>query len=143
MNAFLTDLDTDTSAYSSNWSVFYTGATQIAENRKNAFGSLGGFLGKIVVKTRGLLQPCTGRYTQFWHIWAKQRTKTADFRHTIRFIIVSEDCPQKTAQTHGQKQLKKGEKNVLHTRYTWAKTHRQKPRISACYTILWQHSKNA
>ena len=25
--AFLTDLDMDTSAYSSNWSVFYTGAT--------------------------------------------------------------------------------------------------------------------
>ena len=126
----------DTGAYSSNWSVFYTGATQIAEIRKNAFGALGGFLGKIVVKTRGLLQPCTGRYTQFWHILAKQRTKTADFRHTIRFIIVSEHCPQKTAQTHGQKQLKKGEKNVLHTCYTWAKTHRKKPRISACYTIL-------
>ena len=135
-NAFLTDLDTDTSEYSSNWSVFYTGATQIAEIRKNAFGALGGFLGKIVVKTRGLLQPCTGSYTQFWHILAKQRTKTADFRHTIRFIIVSEHCPQKTAQTHGQKQLKKGEKNVLHTRYTWAKTHRKKPRISAYYTIL-------
>ena len=116
--------------------MFYTGATQIAEIRKNAFGALGGFLGKIVVKTRGLLQPCTGRHTQFWHILAKQRTKTADFRHTIRFIIVLEHCPQKTAQTHGQKQLKKGEKNVLHTRYTWAKTHRKKPRISAHYTIL-------
>lgn len=100
-SVFLTDLDMDTSAYSSNWSVFYTGATQIAEIRKNAFGALGGFLGKIVVKTRGLLQPCTGRYTQFWHIWAKQRTKTADFRHTIRFIIVSEHCPQKTAQSGG------------------------------------------
>ena len=76
------------------------------------------------------------RYTQFWHISAKQTAKTADFRHKIRFIIVSEHCPQKTAQTHGQKQLKKCEKNVLHTRYTWAKTHRKKPRISACYTIL-------
>ena len=70
-NAFLTDLDMDTGTYSSNWSMFYTGATQIAEIRKNAFGALGGFLGKIVVKTRGLLQPCTGRYTQFWHILAK------------------------------------------------------------------------
>ena len=69
----------DTGAYSSNWSVFYTGATQIAEIRKNAFGALGGFLGKIVVKTRGLLQPCTGRYTQFWHILAKQRTKNRRF----------------------------------------------------------------
>ena len=70
-SVFLTDLDMDTGAYSSNWSVFYTGATQIAEIRKNAFGALGGFLGKIVVKTRGLLQPCTGRYTQFWRILAK------------------------------------------------------------------------
>lgn len=106
----------DTGTYSSNWSVFYTGATQIAEIRKNAFGALGGFLGKIVVKTRGLLQPCTGCYTQFWHILAKQRAKAADFSHTIRLIIVLEHCPQKTTQTHGQKQLKKGEKNVLHTR---------------------------
>lgn len=39
-------------------------------------------------------------------IWAK----IADFRHTIRFMIVSEDYPQKTVLTHGQKQLKKGEK---------------------------------
>ena len=75
-------------------------------------------------------------YTQFWHTSAKQTAKTADFRHTIRFIIVLEHRPQKTAQTHGQKQLKKGEKNVLHTRYTQAKTHRKKPRISAHYTIL-------
>lgn len=135
-SVFLTDLDMDTGAYSSNWSVFYTGATQIAEIRKNAFEALGGFLGKIVVKTRGLLQPCTGRYTQFWHILAKQRVKTADFRHTIRFIIVSEHCPQKTAQTYGQKQLKKGEKNVLHTRNTGGQNTQGKARISACYTIL-------
>ncbi len=116
--------------------MFYTGATQIAEIRKNAFGALGGFLVKIVVKTRGLLQPCTGRYTQFWHIWAKQRTKTADFRHTIRLIIVLEDCPQKTAQTHGQKQLKKGEKNVLHTRYTGGQNTQDFLQISATYTFL-------
>lgn len=80
-SVFLTDLDMDTGAYSSNWSVFYTGATQIAEIRKNAFGALGGFLGKIVVKTRGLLQPCTGCYTQFWHIWSKQMAKTAENQH--------------------------------------------------------------
>ena len=42
--------------------------------------------------------------------FGKTNGKTADFRHTIRFIIVSEHCPQKTARTHGQKQLKKGEK---------------------------------
>ena len=102
--------------------MFYTGATQIAEIRKNAFGALGGFLGKIVVKTRGLLQPCTERYTQFWHILAKQRTKKLDFRYIIRFIIVSEHCPQKTAQTHGQKQLKKGEK-MFYTHATPGRKH--------------------
>ena len=116
--------------------MFYTGATQIAETRKNTFGVLGGFLEKIVVKTRGLLQPRTGRYTQFWYIWAKQRTKTADFRHIIRFIIVSEHCPQKTAQTHGQKQLKKGEKNVLHTRYTRTQNTQDFLQISATCTFL-------
>lgn len=78
-NAFLTDLDTDTGTYSSNWSVFYTGATQIEKILKNVFEDFGGFLGKIVVKTRGLLQPCTGRYTQFWHILAKQTTKNCRF----------------------------------------------------------------
>ena len=76
---------------------------------------MGRFSGKIVVKTRGLLQPCTGRYTQFWHILAKQMAKTADFRHAIRFIIVSEHCTQKSAQTHGQKQLKKAKKCFIHT----------------------------
>ena len=55
--------------------------------------------------------------------------KTADFRHTIRFIIVSEHCPQKTAQTHGQKQLKKGEKNVLHISYTQPIIHRKNRRF--------------
>ena len=80
--------------------MFYTGATQIAEIRKNAFGALGGFLGKIVVKTRGLLQPCTGRYTQFWHIFAKQRTKTADFRHTIRAQVAPSAKHIKHTQNH-------------------------------------------
>lgn len=42
---FLTDLDMDTGAYSSNWSAFYTGATQIAEIRKNDFEDFGGFPG--------------------------------------------------------------------------------------------------
>ena len=120
--AFLTDLDMDTSAYSSNWSVFYTGATQIAEIRKNAFGALGGFLGKIVVKTRGLLQPCTGRYTQFWHIWAKQRTKTADFRHTIRFIIVSEHCHKKPPRRTDKNSSKKAKK-MFYTHATPGRKH--------------------
>ena len=75
-------------------------------------------------------------YTQFWHTSAKQTAKTADFRHTIRFIIVSEHCPQKNAQTHGQKQLKKGEKNVLHTRYTWCQNTQDFLQISAIYTFL-------
>ena len=122
-------MDTDINVYLPDCSVFYTGATQIAEIRKNAFGALGGFLGKIVVKTRGLLQPCTGCYTQFWHILAKQMAKTADFRHTIRSIIVSEHRPQKTTQTHGQKQLKKGEKNVLHISYTQPIIHRKNRRF--------------
>ena len=62
------------------------------------------------------------RYTQFWHILAKQRTKKLDFRYIIRFIIVSEHCPQKTAQTHGQKQLKKGEK-MFYTHATPGRKH--------------------
>ena len=33
-SVFLTDLDMDTGAYSSNWSVFYTGATQISKIQK-------------------------------------------------------------------------------------------------------------
>ena len=135
-NAFLTDLDMDTGAYGSNWSVFYTGTTQIAEIRKNAFGVLSGFLEKIVVKTRGLLQPCTGYYTQFWHTLAKQRTKTADSRQKTRIMMILYFCPQKSSQTHGQKQLKNALKNVLHTRYTWGQNTQDFLQISATYTFL-------
>ncbi len=65
----------DTSEYSSNWSVFYTGATQIAEIRKNAFGALGGFLGKIVVKTRGLLHHVLGVTHSFGIFWQNKEQK--------------------------------------------------------------------
>ncbi len=41
----MTDLDTDINAYLPDCSVFYTGATQIAEIRKNNFEDFGGFPG--------------------------------------------------------------------------------------------------
>ena len=140
--AFLTDLDMDTSAYSSNWSVFYTGATQIAEIRKNAFGALGGFLGKIVVKTRGLLQPCTGCYTQFWHILAKQMVKTADFRHTIRFIIVSEHCPQKNRPDARTKTAQKRQKKCFtHTLHLGENTQEKAPDFCMLHNIMTTFKK--
>ena len=62
--------------------------------------------------------------------------KTADFRHIIRFIIVLEHYPQKTAQTHGQKQLKKGEKKCFTHFIHTANNTQKKPQISEGYMFL-------
>ena len=43
---------------------------------------------------------------------AKQRAKTADYRHTIRFIIVLEHCPQKNRPDTRTKTAQKRRKNV-------------------------------
>lgn len=139
---FLINLDTDINTRHPDCLVFYTGATQIAEIRKNAFGALGGFLGKIVVKTCGLLQPCTGRYTQFWHTSAKQTTKTADFRHTIRFIIVSEHCPQKNrpdARTNTAQKRRK--KCFTHTLHPGENTQEKAPDFRILHNIMTTFKK--
>ncbi len=45
----LINLDTDINAYHPDCSVFYTGATQIEQNRKNIFEDFGGFPGQTII----------------------------------------------------------------------------------------------
>ena len=96
-------------------SVFYTGATQIEKILKNVFEVFGGFPGKIVVRTRRLLQPCNGRYTKFWHILAKQTTKTADLRNTIRAQVATSVKYAKHTQNHPYAQSIQPKLDFLHT----------------------------
>ena len=126
----------DTSAYSSNWSVFYTGTTQIAEIRKNAFGALGGFLGKIVVKTRGLLQ------TMYWALhtvlayFGKTKNKNRRFPpHNSLYncfrTLPTKNCPDARTKT-AQKRRKKCFTHFIHT----ANNTQKKPQISEGYMFL-------